>query len=174
MNSDLILDFLNTRELSPDKEELETPRALSEWLAERGLIDAGTSVPRAHRDEALRVREALRALLAAHNQKPADVAAATGEIDAASRRARLEVRFAGEGTRLEPAAAGARGAVGRILAEVSTGMADGTWERMKECRADDCCWVFLDTAKNRSRAWCSMRSCGNREKVRAYRERHQS
>jgi predicted RNA-binding Zn ribbon-like protein len=52
------------------------------------------------------------------------------------------------------------------------GMADGTWERMKACRADDCRWAFLDTAKNRSRAWCSMQSCGNRAKVAAYRERH--
>jgi predicted RNA-binding Zn ribbon-like protein len=62
--------------------------------------------------------------------------------------------------------------VGRILAEVSTGMADGTWERLKACRADDCKFAFLDTAKNRSRAWCSMQSCGNRAKVAAYRERH--
>jgi uncharacterized protein (TIGR03118 family) len=50
--------------------------------------------------------------------------------------------------------------------------ADGTWERMKACRADDCKYAFLDTAKNRSRAWCSMQSCGNRAKVAAYRERH--
>jgi len=43
---------------------------------------------------------------------------------------------------------------------------------MKACRADDCKWAFLDTAKNQSRAWCSMSSCGNREKMRAYRARH--
>jgi predicted RNA-binding Zn ribbon-like protein len=65
-----------------------------------------------------------------------------------------------------------RGALGRILAEVFAGMADGTWERLKACRADGCRWAFLDTAKNRSRAWCSMQSCGNRAKVAAYRERH--
>ncbi len=82
------------------------------------------------------------------------------------------MRFVDGESRLEPAAGGARGAVGRIVAEVSQGMADGTWERMKACRAEDCRWAFLDTAKNRSRAWCSMKSCGNREKVRAYRERH--
>jgi len=74
--------------------------------------------------------------------------------------------------RPEPAAAGVRGALGHILAEVCAEMADGTWERMKACRADDCKFAFLDTAKNRSRAWCSMQSCGNRAKVAAYRERH--
>ena len=63
---------------------------------------------------------------------------------------------------------------GLVVTEVTAGMADGTWERMKACRADDCLWAFLDTAKNQSRAWCSMRSCGNREKARVYRERHAS
>ena len=122
--------------------------------------------------EAIRVREAIRDLLAARSGLTADVPAATAELDGASTRARLAVRFVDGESRLEPAAGGARGAVGRIVAEVSQGMADGTWERMKACRAEDCRWAFLDTAKNRSRAWCSMKSCGNREKVRAYRERH--
>ena len=90
-----------------------------------------------------------------------------------ARRAGLSVRFQVGESRIEPAAAGVRGALGRILAEVSAGMADGTWSRLKACRANDCRWAFLDTAKNHSRAWCSMQTCGNREKVRSYRERHQ-
>jgi predicted RNA-binding Zn ribbon-like protein len=73
---------------------------------------------------------------------------------------------------LEPAAGGVRGAIGRILAEVLAAQADGTWDSVKACRADDCRWAFLDTTKNQSRAWCTMRSCGNRAKVQAYRERH--
>jgi predicted RNA-binding Zn ribbon-like protein len=93
-------------------------------------------------------------------------------LDAAAQRSGLRIRFADGAARVEPSEEGVRGAVGRILAEVSAGMADGTWERVKACRADDCRWAFLDTAKNRSRAWCSMQSCGNRAKVAAYRERH--
>jgi predicted RNA-binding Zn ribbon-like protein len=93
-------------------------------------------------------------------------------LDAAARRAGLAVRFADGATRFAPSTAGVRGAIGRILAEVSAAMADATWERMKACRADDCRWAYLDTARNRSRAWCSMRVCGNRAKVQAYRERH--
>jgi predicted RNA-binding Zn ribbon-like protein len=42
---------------------------------------------------------------------------------------------------------------------------------MKVCAADDCEWAFYDHTKNRSGAWCSMESCGNRAKGRAYRER---
>jgi hypothetical protein len=35
-----------------------------------------------------------------------------------------------------------RGALARILREVAVGMADGTWEPMKACRADDRRWEF--------------------------------
>jgi predicted RNA-binding Zn ribbon-like protein len=42
---------------------------------------------------------------------------------------------------------------------------------MKACRAEDCRWAFYDRSRNRSRAWCSMRECGNRAKARSYRAR---
>ena len=95
-------------------------------------------------------------------------------LDAAAKRARLCVRFRDGTAQVEPSAPGVAGAVGRILGCVADAMADGTWERLKACRADDCQWGYLDTAKNHSRAWCSMSSCGNRAKVNAYRERHGS
>ena len=173
MNSDLVIDFVNTLDLRPYKEELTSPAALAGWLADRGVLARGSRVTKADLEEAIQVREALRTLLAAQNGLEGDTAAATAVLDGAGRAAGLEARF-GEPARLEPARAGVRGALGSILSEVHAGMVDGTWERMKACRADDCRWIFLDTAKNRSRAWCSMRSCGNREKVRAYRERHAS
>lgn len=172
VNSDLVIDFVNSLDLRPYTEGFESPAALTGWLAARGLLSTDARATDAELAEAIGVREALRDLLAAKSGLEADVAAATVSLDAAAGRARLAVHFADGRAQLEPGAGGVRGALGRILAEVSTGMTDGTWERMKACRADDCRWAFLDTAKNRSRAWCSMQSCGNREKVRAYRERH--
>ncbi len=171
VNSELVIDFVNTARFGPDREDLQTPGALVAWLDAHGL-EPGTRATKADYDEARQVREALRHLLLAHNEVEADVDAATDVLDRAARRAGLSVRFADGGAHAEPAAGGVPGAVGRILAEVSAAMADGTWERMKACRADDCRYAFLDTAKNRSRAWCSMQSCGNRAKVAAYRERH--
>ena len=47
----------------------------------------------------------------------------------------------------------------------------GPLDRVKECPAEDCGWLFLDTSKNRSRQWCSMQTCGNVSKVRRFRER---
>jgi predicted RNA-binding Zn ribbon-like protein len=43
--------------------------------------------------------------------------------------------------------------------------------RVRECAADDCGWIFIDTSRNRSRRWCSMTSCGNRAKVQQFRQR---
>jgi predicted RNA-binding Zn ribbon-like protein len=35
---------------------------------------------------------------------------------------------------------------------------------------DECAWLFLDTTRSRTRRWCDMRSCGNRHKVRRFRQ----
>jgi predicted RNA-binding Zn ribbon-like protein len=60
--------------------------------------------------------------------------------------------------------------VGPIVAIVYEAMVNGTWARLKACRADDCHWAFYDRSRNRSGTWCDMADCGNRAKVRAYRE----
>jgi predicted RNA-binding Zn ribbon-like protein len=41
--------------------------------------------------------------------------------------------------------------------------------RLKSCPA--CGWFFLDASKNRSRRWCSMRTCGSVAKARSYYRR---
>jgi len=45
-------------------------------------------------------------------------------------------------------------------------LASGALRWVKECQADDCDRLFLDTSRNRRRRWCSMEWCGNREKAR--------
>lgn len=46
-----------------------------------------------------------------------------------------------------------------------------TLARVRECAAEDCAWLFVDTSKNRSRQWCDMRTCGNRAKARRFQAR---
>lgn len=43
-------------------------------------------------------------------------------------------------------------------------------DRLKTCAADDCEDVVVDLSRNRSRRFCEA-GCGNRENVRAYRDR---
>lgn len=42
---------------------------------------------------------------------------------------------------------------------------------LRICSAADCARVFLDRSHGRRRRWCSMRGCGNRAKVSAFRRR---
>jgi len=69
---------------------------------------------------------------------------------------------------------GVVGAVGTLLASAFLAELDGSWARLRHCSNPECESVFYDRSKNRSGRWCSMRSCGNQAKVRAYRERHRT
>jgi CGNR zinc finger len=152
--TELIRDFVNTRDLLDGIEELDAPPALTAWLGARGLGEVSAGSPEL--EHALQV----------------DTDAGFAILDGAARRARIELRFEHGEAALLPAAEGADAALGRIVIAVHEAMADGSWERLKACRASECEWAFIDGARNHSRAWCSMRSCGNREKARAFRERH--
>ncbi|WP_405935904.1 CGNR zinc finger domain-containing protein [Streptomyces sp. NBC_00726] len=47
----------------------------------------------------------------------------------------------------------------------------GETERLRRCEAPDCRNAFVDLSRNRSRRYCSSRTCGNRLHVAAYRAR---
>ena len=176
MNSsnELIQSFVNTLHKDPkgDDEELGSPTELAGWFEGHGLLESESSATAAELRRAVELREALRQLLLANNGIEVDVGAACAVLNAATKRAKLELRFTNALPALEPAAGGIDGALGRIVVAMQTAVADGSWHRLKACRASDCEWAFFDGAKNASRAWCSMRSCGNREKARVYRARH--
>ncbi len=166
--------FVNTRDVDDGIEKLATPSALAGWLAEHDLLGGAASTRATAQDlrHAIELREALRAHLFAHHGDPLDPAAVR-TLDAAACRARLTLRFTGpDTTGLEPAAGGVDGALGRLLAIIGAAVEDGSWRRLKACPAETCQWAFYDTSRNRSAVWCDMRVCGNRAKVRGYRERH--
>lgn len=166
--------FVNTYDADEATEDLARPADLAAWLAGHellGTVRSRATTSAADLAAAIELREALRAHLRAHHGEPLPPAA-TEVLDAAARRARLQIRFtAGEGTALEPQAGGIDGALGRLLAIVKAAMDDDTWPRLKVCPADDCQWAFYDVSRNRSAVWCDMAVCGNRQKVRAFRTR---
>jgi predicted RNA-binding Zn ribbon-like protein len=50
-------------------------------------------------------------------------------------------------------------------------LASGRLDRVRLCGSDTCEWLFLDESRNRSRRWCDMSTCGNREKARRHYEK---
>jgi len=164
--------FINTWDADEDAEHLPGPAELRDWLVEQDLLAPSAPVTAADHRHALEVREALRAMLLANSGLDLDPDAAP-VLDGAAVRARLGVRFAADGqVRTAPEAGGVAGAMGRLLAIVAAAQDEGTWPRLKACLADDCQWAFYDLSRNRSAVWCDMKVCGNRQKVRSYRERH--
>jgi predicted RNA-binding Zn ribbon-like protein len=165
----LVQSFVNTVDLEHEREWLADPRALTAWALERRLAPAGTTFTRRDLRQALELREAFRALLAANRDRKRD-SAALAVLTQAARSARLTVVFPGGGSpTLEPQAGGVDGLCGQLVSVAVTAMLDGSWERLKACR--NCRWAFFDESKNRSARWCSMSLCGNRLKTRAYRRR---
>jgi predicted RNA-binding Zn ribbon-like protein len=169
---DLVIDFVNTFDPDDDTDALATPEGLGGWLTERGLLEGGgQALSDADRRAAIRLREALRALMLENNGERADADAAE-ELELTARRGQLGVHFGpGGSVAMRPAAAGLNGALAALLIPVADARRDGSWQRVKACRADDCQWAFYDRSRNRSGVWCEMAVCGNREKVRAYRAR---
>ncbi len=141
------------------------------WLRERGLLTVDETPDHADLRWAARILEALRSRVGENMGEPPDPDSIHA-LDRAARETELSVDFGGKA--LRPEAAGVRGAVGRILAVAFLAELDGSWSRFKECSSPTCRAVFWDRSKNRSGRWCTMRDCGNRAKVRAYRERERT
>jgi predicted RNA-binding Zn ribbon-like protein len=173
-DTELVRDFVNTRDLLDQGEELGTPEELAAWLQGYGLLRGEAAAAPADLRRALELREALRQLLLGNTGVEIELEASFAVVDRAARRARIELCFEKCAGSLSPAATGVDAALGEIVIAVHGAMADGSWARLKACRASDCEWAFIDNARNHSRAWCSMRSCGNREKARVFRERHRA
>jgi len=163
--------FVNTLDLESGADDLSDPEALGAWLEGNGL-ERGASASSTDLHAARRLREAFRGLLLENNGISVRKESAL-VLNHAAEKGCLVLRFDSSGSvRLEAAATGVEAALGRLAAIAAAAMTDGTWRRLKTCRADRCGWAFYDHARNHSRLWCSMAVCGNRTKVRSYRRRH--
>ena len=169
---DLVRDFVNTFDLETSVDRISTPEALAEWYSEEGLVDDLVEPTRQEHTDALAVREAIRQLLLAHNGCEDDTAAAGATLETAGRKTRVGLRFVGGKPELAPEGEGAAAALGQIVAAVAELATTPEWPRLKACRDDHCRVAFYDKSRNRSRAWCSMEVCGNREKARTFRAKH--
>jgi predicted RNA-binding Zn ribbon-like protein len=141
------------------------------WLASRALVEEEDRIRDQDLAWALRVRDALIAKVRENMGEPPDTTA-TEFLNRAAEQTGLRVCF---GCRddgpIHVEATGVRGAIGRILGSAFLAELDGRWERFRVCHDPGCSSVFFDHSKNKSGKWCSMSSCGNRAKVRAFRER---
>lgn len=164
----LCLDFVNTaggrdrgRVL---RDKLGGPGDLERWAQLAGLPPAGMTPSRFAR--AMELREALSRICEAairhRPPRPDDLAILNGELP------RRRLVYSARALALEPTDHSLLAAVARSAADLLTSR---DLARLRRCPGAECGWVFLDTSRNRSRQWCSMRVCGNRAKARNFRRR---
>ncbi|MBA8931728.1 hypothetical protein BC739_008980 [Kutzneria viridogrisea] len=153
---ELLLAFLNTVSVEEASDVLDDERSWLRWVTERGLGAPGLP------DRVKTVRDALRCVVLAHHNEQGTSPAPP--VDGAGGTIRIELSG---GVPVLTAS----DALGAVLAAAARLAVMGYWDRIKICPADDCGWAFCDRSRNRSRTWCSMRVCGNREKARNWRER---
>ena len=161
-----------------------TPDRLARWLADRGLVPAGTPLRAGDRTRAITVREGLRGLAGANNDAwelvgadelvlagEADPDTSLSELNRAAGGANVEVRLQTDGPRFAATGTGLDRALGVLLAITATSMLDGSWRRLKACPGHHCGWAFYDHSRNQTGRWCSMSVCGGRAKARAHYHR---
>lgn len=168
----LLRDFINTRNVESGADQLDSPAALAHWLAERGLAAPGARAEEPDLVLAHALREGLRALLLSHlGTHQAVTPRDRAGLDDALATLPLRVSVNADAPVLIPLGAGTPAGLGALAAAIMRVTGEGGLRRLKVCQEDTCRWAFVDTSKNRSRTWCSMKICGNRTKTRAYRAR---
>lgn len=169
---ELVQRFMNLHEHLPGVEADQPPsrEMLEGFLRDRGLLREKERFTGSDQATALELRRALHAKVRA-NRGGRIPRGDVGAIDRLARRAGLRPHFGPDGPVLVPEERGVTGALGHLVAIVFLAELGGSWADLKECAGDGCTAVFYDRSKNHSGRWCSMSTCGNRAKVRAWRER---
>ncbi|HET7888214.1 MAG TPA: CGNR zinc finger domain-containing protein [Bradyrhizobium sp.] len=152
-------------------DEFQSAAALGDWMARRGLGQAGKVPSAATFAAALALRGALRDYLERDPAERRRDIAARQALDKAIARFPLRVTAGKDGLKLVPAGTEVASGLSAIVAELYRGSADGVLDRLKMCASDECKRVFFDRSKPGTRRWCQSTLCGNRQKTRAYRER---
>ncbi|MGA9160145.1 MAG: CGNR zinc finger domain-containing protein [Actinomycetota bacterium] len=169
---ELLQRFMNLHVHDAEGTHLEPPtEQIHAFLVERNLLQENERFTDADRETYLGLRDAIRNLILARDDEPISVEDAEA-IDRIGLAAGLHPHFhATQHPTLEPKGAGIAAAFGRIVAIAFVGAFDGSFDHLKLCADETCRSVFYDRSKNHSGRWCSMSTCGNRAKVRAWRER---
>jgi predicted RNA-binding Zn ribbon-like protein len=154
------------------EDTLQTPEQLVTWLDEVGWYGHRTG-DRAELDAVRSIRPQLRAmwrmdldqLVTAVNQLLTDYEALPQLVDHDDLGWHIHAV-----PQEAPLAA-------RMLVEAAMAFTDviraDELDRLKDCAADDCDNIVVDLSRNRSKRFCEG-GCGNRENVRAYRDRQRA
>ncbi|MGW9311445.1 CGNR zinc finger domain-containing protein [Streptomyces albidoflavus] len=168
---DAVVGLVNTAPGDGHPDGLGDVTALRTFVDAHGVSDVGR-LGEADLAAVLRVRERFEAVFAAGD--PGDAARVINELVAAAGTTPRLTDHDGFDWHVHYFAPGASVA-DHLAADGGMALAifvvAGECERLRRCEAPDCANAFVDLSRNRSRRYCSGRTCGNRLHVAAYRAR---
>ncbi|MFC9606721.1 CGNR zinc finger domain-containing protein [Streptomyces niveus] len=145
-------------------ERIPTPHRLVDWLSVNGLaVDSCTT---AQLDLARELRESIHAAATAAALQDALPASAVQVINDRSAQGRAAAILTPEGERhwLLGSASSVEDALGVIAADAISVIAGERDGKLALCASPTCLAAFFDTSQSRTRRWCDMNTCGNRQK----------
>ncbi|MGH4034032.1 CGNR zinc finger domain-containing protein [Actinomycetota bacterium Odt1-20B] len=145
-------------------ERIPTPHRLVDWLTVSGLaVDSCTP---GQLELARELRESIHAAATAAAVQGALPASAVRVINERSAQGRASAILTPEGRRqwrLNPASC-VEDALGVIAADAISIIAGERDGKLALCASPTCQAAFFDTSQSRTRKWCDMNTCGNRQK----------
>ena len=183
------LDFLNTRLLTKGQpvELLASLDELLRWLTRAGRIDARTAADALKRwndtaegvrtvERARAFRETLRhmtdGVVRSRGVSTEGVAAINFILAENDGNLRLERQGGGFRMRFAARPTSPITLLGTLAESAADLLSNASLHLVRRCGNPDCVLFFYDTTRNHRRQWCSMGTCGNLMKVRAFRRRH--
>lgn len=145
-------------------ERISTPQRLVDWLAVSGLaVDSCTP---AQLELAQELRESIHAAATAAAIHEALPASAVRIINERSIQGRAAAVLTPEGNRQWRLGSASRveDALGVIAADAISIVAGERDGKLALCASPTCRAAFFDTSQSRTRKWCDMNTCGNRQK----------
>ncbi|MEU5061787.1 MULTISPECIES: CGNR zinc finger domain-containing protein [unclassified Streptomyces] len=145
-------------------ERIPTPHRLVDWLIVSGLaVDSCTT---AQLDFAWELRESIHAAATAAAVKDALPASAVQVINDCSIQGRAAAVLTPEGQRrwrlnADSCVEDALGVIAADAISIIAGERDG---KLALCASPTCQAAFFDSSQSRTRKWCDMNTCGNRQK----------
>jgi predicted RNA-binding Zn ribbon-like protein len=166
----LCLDFVHTggQGFRARWERWHTPQDLAEWMEACPLLAVRARVTAADLADAGQLREAIWEAAQAHLRGKALPAKAAALIETVAARPDL-VPVLRQGKRAwSPRARGAQ-ALSAVARDAIALFGTDAVDRLRECARHNCYLLFVDLSRGGRRAWCTMRRCGNLQKIARYR-----
>lgn len=145
-------------------ERIPTPQRLVDWLAVNGL--AVNSCTTAQLELARKLRESIHAAATAAATQDSLPASAVQVINDCSSQGRAAAILTPEGKRRWQLSSVSRveDALSVIAADAVSILAGERDGKLALCASPTCQAAFFDASQSRSRRWCDMNTCGNRQK----------